>query len=359
MEVLAYYLPQYHPIPENDEWWGAGFTEWTSATSGRPLFRGHQQPHLPSDLGFYDLRVPETRSAQADLAAAAGLTGFIYWHYWLGGRRLLERPFTEVLSSNDPDFPFCLAWANHSWQRRWGDPTRYGEMLLEQTYPGEDDDAAHFAELRRAFEDPRYVRIDGRPVLFVFSPGQLPDPARFVETWQERARDLGGLYLVAMLERSDYRNHVADGFDAAVGAAFADTVTDLGTKLRNGLINRRILKGPKRFAYPEHYDPAGLDTIEGTAFPVIAPNWDDTPRLGRRGTVATDCDPTRFAARLRGALTAAAALPIAEQVLIIKSWNEWGEGNYLEPDQEFCHGWLEALRSELDRGGHHTTKESP
>jgi len=196
-------------------------------------------------------------------------------------------------------------------------------------------------------------------VLFVFSPGQLPDPARFVETWQERARDLGGLYLVAMLERSDYRNHVADGFDAAVGAAFADTVTDLGTKLRNGLINRRILKGPKRFAYPEHYDPAGLDTIEGTAFPVIAPNWDDTPRLGRRGTVATGCDPTHFAARLRGALTAAAALPIAEQVLIIKSWNEWGEGNYLEPDQEFGHGWLEALRSELDRGGHHITKESP
>ena len=358
MEVLAYYLPQYHPIPENDEWWGTGFTEWSSATSGRPLFRGHDQPHLPADLGFYDLRVPEARAAQAEMAAAAGLTGFIYWHYWLGGRRLLERPFNDVLISGEPDFPFCLAWANHSWQRRWGDPSRHGEMLLEQTYPGEADDEAHFRYVRRAFEDPRYVRVDGRPVFFVFSPGQLPDPARFVESWQKRAEDLGGLYLVAMLERSDYRNHVADGFDAAVGSAFVDHQSDPLTRLRSALINRKVLKGPKRFPYPVHYDPSVLDAIEGTTFPILAPNWDDTPRLGRRGSVAMDCEPQKFASRLRGALHAARALPEAEQVLIIKSWNEWGEGNYLEPDQQFGHGWLEALRSELVRVGHLPPKET-
>ena len=358
MEVLAYYLPQYHPIPENDEWWGAGFTEWASAANGRPLFRGHRQPHLPADLGFYDLRVPETRAAQAELAAAAGLTGFIYWHYWLGGKRLLERPFNDVLISGEPDFPFCLAWANHSWQRRWGDPDRYGEMLLEQTYPGDADDSAHFSYARRAFQDPRYVRIDGRPVFFVFSPGQLPDPARFVETWQERAADLGGLYLVAMLERSDYRNHVADGFDAAVGSAFVDHQGDPATRLRSALINRGVLRGPKRFPYPVHYDAAVLEAIEGTTFPIVAPNWDDTPRLGRRGSVATGCEPQKFAARLRGALHAATSLPAAEQVLILKSWNEWGEGNYLEPDQQFGHGWLEALRSELVRVGHLPPKET-
>ena len=359
MEVLAYYLPQYHPIPENDEWWGTGFTEWASATGGRPLFRGHHQPHLPADLGFYDLRVPEARAAQAELAQAAGLTGFIYWHYWLGGRRLLERPFDEVLASGDPDFPFCLAWANHSWQRRWGDPSRYGEMLLEQTYPGEEDDRAHFAHVRRAFEDPRYVRIDGRPVFFVFSPGQLPDPARFVDAWQAAAADLGGLYLVAMLERSDYRDHVADGFDAAVGAAFPGQRSHPIERLRDGLVNRGVLRGPKRFRYPERYDPAVLTAIDGTAFPVVAPNWDDTPRLGRRGTVATATSPTSFARRLRGAIEVARSLPAGEQALILKSWNEWGEGNYLEPDQEVGHGWLDALRAELARVGHPIPKEHP
>lgn len=351
MEALAYYLPQYHPIPENDEWWGSGFTEWASATSGEPLFRGHVQPHLPSELGFYDLRVPELRERQAELARAAGLTGFIYWHYWLGGRRLLERPFNEVLVSGEPDFPFCLAWANHSWQRRWGDPSRYGEMLLEQTYPGEADDDAHFSYLRRAFEDPRYVRIEGRPVFFVFSPGQLPSPAGFVEAWQHRAADLGGLYLVAMLERSDYRSHVADGFDAAVGSAFVDHMSDPISRLRAGLINRGLLRGPKRFRYPATYDPSQLRSIEGTAFPIVAPNWDDTPRLGRRGSVAVGSRPGLFARRLRGAIEAAKALPEAEQVLIIKSWNEWGEGNYLEPDREFGRGWLEALRAELEHAG--------
>jgi lipopolysaccharide biosynthesis protein len=168
MEVLAHYLPQFHPIPENDRWWGTGFTEWTNVTRAKPLFRSHVQPHLPSDLGFYDLRVPEVREAQADLARAHGLTGFCYWHYWFGGRLLLERPFEEVLRSGSPDFPFCIAWANQSWSGIWhGAPKR---ILIEQIYP-EDDDSRHFDYLRPAFEDRRYVRMDGRPLLFVYDPG--------------------------------------------------------------------------------------------------------------------------------------------------------------------------------------------
>jgi len=356
MEVLAHYLPQFHPIPENDAWWGPGFTEWRSAAAGRPLFRGHVQPHLPGELGFYDLRVAESRAAQAALAQTHGITGFIYWHYWLGGKRLLERPFDEVLESKEPSFPFCLAWANHSWRRRWGDPSRRGELLLEQTYPGREDELAHFAYLRQAFEDPRYVRIAGKPILFVFSPGLLPDPAGFVERFQEMAASLGGLYLVAMLERSDYRNHVADGFDAAVGHAFPPSGADLITRVRDSAINRGWHHGPKRFAFPTTYDPAAFERLDGTVFPVVAPNWDDTPRLGRRGTVCVDATPERFGARLRGALAQTASLPPEQQVLVIKSWNEWGEGNYLEPDTEFGRGWLEAARREIDAA---TRREAP
>ncbi|MHB8498177.1 MAG: glycoside hydrolase family 99-like domain-containing protein, partial [Acidimicrobiales bacterium] len=195
MEVLAHYLPQFHPIPENDAWWGPGFTEWTNVVKARPLFRGHVQPHAPSVLGYYDLRLPEVREAQAELARLHGVTGFCYWHYWFAGRQLLERPFSEVLATGSPDFPFCLAWANQSWSGVWhGAPDR---ILIEQTYPGPDDDVRHFDLLRRAFEDPRYVTLSGQPVLFVYKPADLPEPARFVERWQKMAHDagFGGLYL--------------------------------------------------------------------------------------------------------------------------------------------------------------------
>ena len=154
--LIAYYLPQYHPIPENDGWWGRGFTEWTNVAKARPLFRGHYQPHIPADLGFYDLRLPEVRQAQAELARQAGIEGFCYWHYWFAGKRLLERPFNEVLASGKPDFPFCLAWANATWTGIWYDaPDR---ILMEQTYPGQDDHKAHFNALLPAFLDERYIR---------------------------------------------------------------------------------------------------------------------------------------------------------------------------------------------------------
>ena len=194
LRYVAFYLPQFHPIPENDEWWGAGFTEWRNVARADPLFRGHDQPHLPGDLGFYDLRLAETRGAQVDLAARYGVDAFCYFHYWFDGHRLLERPFDAVLRSGEPRHPFLLCWANENWTRVWDGKS--AEMLMQQTYSHEDD-LRHVRALAEAFADPRYLRIDGRPVFLVYRPLHLPEPARFADTWRSEAARLGvgDLYL--------------------------------------------------------------------------------------------------------------------------------------------------------------------
>jgi hypothetical protein len=349
MEVIAHYLPQFHPIPENDEWWGTGFTEWTNVTKARPLFIGHTQPHLPADLGFYDLRVPEVREAQADLARRYGVTAFCYWHYWFGGRRLLERPFDDVLSSGRPDLPFCVAWANQTWSGIWhGAPDR---ILIEQTYPGPEDEARHFAYLLDAFRDERHLRIDGRPVMFVYKPGELLEPARFVERWQTMARQAGldGLYLIAGLGETVYPTHREDGYDAGVWYQFPFG-EDRGVQLRERLMARGLYRGPKRYPYRADFPPIPAGQ-HGPVFPCVYPNWDNTPRSDRGGVLATGATPERFGSEVRGALRVVQGLPEAERVLVIKSWNEWAEGNYLEPDRETGHARGDTLARELRRAG--------
>ena len=349
MEVIAHYLPQFHPVAENDEWWGEGFTEWTNVTRATPLFRGHVQPHLPADLGFYDLRVPETREAQAALARRYGVTAFCYWHYWFAGRRLLERPFDEVLASGRPDLPFCLAWANQTWSGIWhGAPDR---VLVEQTYPGPEDDAAHFAHLLPAFRDPRYLRMADRPVLFVYKPSELLEPAAWVERWQGMAAEagLGGLYLIAGLGETAYGTHRQDGFDAGVWYQFPFGA-DLASKVRDRIWRAGYYQGPKRYPYLDHLPPLP-DDVDGPLLPCVYPNWDNTPRSGRRGVLATGATPERFAGHVRDALAVARRLPEGEQAIVVKSWNEWAEGNYLEPDAEVGHARGDALARELGRVG--------
>jgi lipopolysaccharide biosynthesis protein len=351
MEILAFYLPQFHPIPENDEWWEPGFTEWTNVTKATPLFRGHHQPRLPADLGFYDLRVAETREYQARLARDHGVTGFVYWHYWFAGRKLLERPFEEMVASQTPDFPFCVAWANHSWSDTWMGGTH--RVMVEQTYPGEEDDRAHFDDLCTAFRDPRYLRIDGRPVFFVFRSNQLPDGARFVERWQDMAADagLGGLYMVACGPFLDAAETMRMGFD---GMAYIEKPFARSTpvsRLSTLLVRRHLRRGPFRYRYADHCTSTPPDGATGNVIPCAWPNWDDTPRRGRRGVVATGSTPQAFEQQMVSAVDMARRNPPGEQMIVIKSWNEWSEGNYLEPDQEYGLGWLEALGRAL-----HTTK---
>lgn len=305
--VLAFYLPQFHPIPENDAWWGAGFTEWTNVAKAKPLFPGHEQPKLPADLGFYDLRVPEVRQQQAVLARAAGIEGFCYWHYWFGnGRRILERPFAEVMASGQPDFPFCLAWANQSWSGIWhGNPKA---VLIEQTYPGPEDEKAHFDWCLPAFRDPRHVTVDGKPVFAVFMPHGLPDTAAFIRHWRQLAEQAGlpGIYVVAIGNRyapgvDTYRSTMLAPFDAVTQLAPQDFVDSLPV----GALDRarRILRPealryfirkqlqrragqPKRFDFREVVGQAFAGMPEERRFlPCVLSGWDNTPRSGPRGVL--------------------------------------------------------------------------
>jgi lipopolysaccharide biosynthesis protein len=351
--VIAFYLPQYHPIPENDEWWGAGFTEWRNAAKARPMFRGHYQPHVPADLGFYDLRVPETRLAQADMARRYGVEAFCYFHYWFGGRRILERPFNEVLSSGQPDFPFCLCWANQTWTGVWhGAENR---ILIEQTYPGREDHLAHFDYLLTAFRDPRYVKVDGKPLFVVYQPEELPDAKGVTDLWRKLAIEAGlpGLFLVAEHPNPAW-NPIPFGFDAKVAVRLPPRRrswtpwTSPVKKMKNKVLD--LLGRPSVLDYTAATSSMVLPPTEGLeTYPCVMPNWDNTPRSGSKGLVFTDSTPELFGDLLDKALSVVEQLPTNRRFLFVKAWNEWAEGNHLEPDLRFGHRYLEVLRGRLQR----------
>ncbi|HEV7733973.1 MAG TPA: glycoside hydrolase family 99-like domain-containing protein [Candidatus Binatia bacterium] len=352
MRAIAFYLPQFHPIPENDRWWSPGFTEWTNVVRARPLFPGHEQPHLPGELGFYDLRLPATRAAQADLARAHGIEAFCYWHYWFAGARLLERPFAEVLSSGEPDFPFCLAWANESWSGVWhGAPDR---ILMEQTYPGPSDDEAHFRFLLEAFRDPRYLTVDGCPLVAVLKPRRLPEPRRTTDCWRDLARRAGlpGLHLVAIAQAESAWDPAPLGFDAVA----ISNQTKICHRPSTGLVDaigrrvgrtwRRVRGWPAEVhAYADALPYFLEDPLpDVTRYPCIVSGWDNTPRSGRRGVVLRDPTPALFATHAAQAMAQVASYPAERQIVFVKSWNEWAEGNTMEPDHRWGRGFLEALR---------------
>ena len=351
--VIAFHLPQYHPIAENDRWWGPGFTEWTNVARARPLYPGHDQPHLPADLGFYDLRLAETRAAQAALAQRYGVTAFCYWHYWFAGHELLERPVREIVASGEPDMPFCLGWANETWTGIWhgtGD-----RVLIEQTYPGPEDDAAHFASLEAAFHDERYLKVDGRPLFYVFQPGQLPDPTGWCARWQRMARDSGlpGLHLVAEISDVLGRGPICEdplaiGFDGGVYVRFP---VETGLRWVVGMgIRRNLTRGPQIYRYRR--TPVALPQRYRTTsvYPAVLPNWDSTPRGGRRGFVIGRSHPDLFGRHVAAAVRAVADRPADHRLLFVKSWNEWAEGNHLEPDLEHGHAWLRSLADAVQGG---------
>lgn len=344
---VAFYLPQFHPIPENDRWWGQGFTEWTNVRAAKPLFRGHHQPRVPERLGYYDLRDPDIRAQQADLAQQFGIAAFCYYHYWFNGHRLLERPFDEVLSSGQPDFPFMICWANENWTRVWDGGER--NVLIEQKY-SDRDDLDHFRVLAPALADPRYVTLDGRPVLLVYKIGLLPDAARTADTWRAEADRLGLAppYLCSVESAGDaHRDPRSYGFDAAV--EFAPQPRHLPKWRRtNHVLESLAAKSilPRRFGHHIFRYDAIIERLAAKPAPdhpwfrAITPGWDNTPRRRTGGLIIRDSTPERFEQWATDVLRESAARH--SEFVFINAWNEWAEGAYLEPDQQHGTAYLEA-----------------
>ena len=357
--VLAYYLPQFHPIPENDEWWGKGFTEWTNVGKAKPLYPWHYQPRVPADLGYYDLRVPETREAQACLARENGIEGFIYWHYWFGnGKRLLERPFNEVLSSGKPEFPFALAWANETWQGFWFGDDGSRNVLIQQTYPGEEDFINHFYTVLPAFKDKRYLTCEGKPIFIIYKPDQIPNISKFISLWQHLAisNGLNGIYFIAHHSSLFKEASIQRVLDKRLSEGFESTnVVNVWPKdlslfpLWNRILRKLFYKNERFRLIPDlrPYRPelfrVPMDTEE-TIIPSVAPDWDHTPRTGINGIVLYGSSPEKFGDIISSILKDISHKPFDKRFLFVKSWNEWAEGNYLEPDLKYGKRYLEALK---------------
>ncbi|OXA92189.1 glycosyltransferase WbsX family protein [Flavobacterium hercynium] len=355
--VIAFYLPQYHPIAENDKWWGKGFTEWTNVGKAKPLFRGHYQPRVPADLGYYDLRVPEVRQSQADMAREYGVEGFCYWHYWFGnGKRLIERPFNEVVSSGEPNFPFCLAWANETW-KGFDHGLNNRNILIEQLYPGLEDYKAHFYELLSSFKDERYIKVNDKLLFMIYKPLASKEISVFMEVWKELAieNNLPGFFFVG--HHNDLRNSLKQIEDTGVDAVNT-------TRLNNYIINYRsfsekavsrikkfIWGTASAYAIPykimSKYFIVPEEDKKEHIFPSIIPGWDHTPRSGKEGLVMTGSTPEWFESHVKEAVNIIQNKKADNKIIFIKSWNEWAEGNYMEPDLKWGKKYLEALKRQI------------
>ena len=358
MKIIAYYLPQYHPINENNEWWGQGFTEWTNVGKAKKYYRNHYQPRVPKDLGYYDLRIADVRNQQAELAKEAGVDAFCYWHYWFGnGKRLLEMPFNEVLRSGEPDFPFCLGWANESWKAKVWDynSTKFDRTLIEQLYPSEQDHVNHFYTLLDAFKDKRYIRKCGKPIFVVYKPFNIPEVNKFIFIWNQLAYENGiadGMHFVGYAEKSnDVQTILEMGFNAV-------NIVRNGEYAHNGKLIKKILyrallykvlKQPLKIDYSLmiRYLVQGQEK-ESNIYPTIIPNWDHTPRSGRKGSIFHNSTPELFAEHVHDVFNSVINKEVDDQIVFLKSWNEWGEGNYMEPDLRFGKQYIQVL-GELKR----------
>lgn len=376
--VIAFYLPQYHPIPENDKYWGKGFTEWRNVGKAKPLFKGHKQPRVPADLGYYDLRLSEVREAQAKLAREAGVEGFCYWHYWFGnGRQLLEMPFNEVLRTGQPDFPFCLGWANHSWtSKTWvaGKTFQKDSMIMEQTYPGIEEHEQHFYAMLNAFKDHRYITVDGKLLFVIFRPLDIPNVRDFIDLWNKLAQKEGlkGFHFVGVessfgMFSTEGKKIMYDGkrttaklYNKVLEAGF-DGVNSRGMNLAHVRYSsvwdfyfKKALKKFFKWQGIVKYDYRRVTKLLFTeedkwenVYPTIIPNWDRTPRSGKKAIVWYNNNPKYFREQVELALDYVKDKPEQHRLLFLMSWNEWGEGNYMEPDIEFGKGYINALHDAI------------
>lgn len=358
IRLLALYLPQYYPFPENDKWWGKGFTEWTNVGKAKPLFPGHYQPKVPADLGYYDLRLPIVREEQAQMAKEYGIEAFCYWHYWFGsGRKLLTRVFEEVVASGRPDFPFCLAWANHSWEKKLFDKSGDDTLLMKQEYPGIRDYIRHFYYLLDAFKDNRYVKVNGKPFFMIFNPDEIPDIEQFITLWNRLARKNGleGIHFVAQLRECKLQHaddYIRRGFDAVN----IDRKKDFYNKDISFFYKVYLKLFRMFFRIPNVIDYSvaarsftNEEDRRKEVYPTIIPNWDHSPRSKNSGFILKNPTPEQFGKHVEAVCANVKDKPLEERIAIVKSWNEWGEGNYLEPDLKYGRQYLETLRDKINQ----------
>lgn len=353
--VIAIHLPQFHPFKENDEWWGKGFTEWTNVTKARPRFPGHYQPHLPADLGFYDLRVPEVREQQAEMAREAGIYGFCYYHYWFNGKLLMERPLNEILESGKPDFPIMLCWANENWTRAWDGNIR--NVLIEQDY-SEEDDRKHIEYLiNNFFNDDRYIKINNKPVFAVYRSTSCPNIRRTIEIWRDIASQYGlGLYICRVESFGEGgKEYLDDGFDAAIdfqpnGPSIKSYISDHKIYSIRQRINDMIFKGrlPNWIDYEKYVSyMASYPKNQYKKFPCVCPSWDNSSRRKKGAFMFINSNPVTYGEWLEDTIKTFIPFSDEENFVFINAWNEWAEGNHLEPDQKWGNRYLEITKRVL------------
>ena len=346
VRAITFYLPQFHPIPENDEWWGRGFTEWNNVAKAVPQFVGHYQPRLPGELGFYDLRVVDVMRRQAELARHYGVHGFCFHHYWFGGRRLLERPLNQFLAHRDIDFPFCVCWANENWTRRWDG--REQDILMAQQYSAEDD-YAFIGSLEPVLRDPRYIKVDNRPLIVLYRPSILPDAAATIDRWRDYCRKAGLGELFLAMVQFDVEDPRIHGFDAAIEFPphkLASGLQPINQSLQivNPAYQGNVIDYAEVVERARRHPPVNYEMIRG-----VFPSWDNEARKPGAGYTFANATPALYREWLDMAVEYARWHPVAdgESLVFINAWNEWGEGAYLEPDRRYGYAYLQETRDAL------------
>lgn len=340
VRFIAFYLTQFHPIPENDLWWGTGFTEWTNVTKATPVFDGHYQPHLPADLGFYDLRLKESRHQQIELAKRYGIDGFCYYYYWFSGKRLLERPLEDMLHDPESDMPFCLCWANENWSRRWD--AAESEVLIAQQYlPG--DDLAFIKSLIPYFNDRRYIKINGAPLLIVYRPQHLPDPKKSAQVWRDYCKSIG-IEKIHLHSALTHGNWDYEQFDFDGGVEFPPH----NMKQDNLVGELNCVENYQGYVV-DYSEVAKMylanDYSEKNVYRCLFPSWDNTARRKLNGAVIINGTPENYECWLSSALKKTKEeYPNQERILFINAWNEWAEGCHLEPDRRYGHQFLDVTK---------------